>query len=57
MIPLFTFTKDSVVNDEGYIKLGISCADVCEALDRGLSEGRIDEPSKSVLGAIDKLTT
>ena len=57
MVPLFTFAKDSMVNEEGYVKLGMSCADVCEALDRGLSEGRIDEPSKSVLGAIDKLTT
>ena len=31
--------QDSMVNEEDYVDLGLSCADVCKALDRGL-EGK-----------------
>ena len=57
MMPLLTLTQDSAVDEQGYVKLGKSCARVCQALDRGLNETRIEEPSNSVLEAIDELTT
>ena len=46
-----------MTNEQDYVDLGLSCGDVCQALDRGLNERRLDELSKSVLGAIGKLTT
>ena len=52
----FTHSQDSVVNERDYIDLGLSCADVCQALDRGLKGKRSDELGKSVLEAIQRLT-
>ena len=46
-----------MVNDQDYVELGLSCADVCQALDRGLKAGQPNELSESMLGAIVKLTT
>lgn len=46
-----------MINDEEYFDLGIACADVCNALDRGINGRRLDELSQSVLMAIEKLTT
>ena len=44
-------------NKDGYIDLGLSCADVCEALDRGLIGKRSDKLSKPMQKAIEKLAT
>ena len=60
--PLVTNTRlrliqDSMTNERDYVDLGLSCGDVCQILDRGLSGRRLEELSKSVLGAIEKLTT
>ena len=46
-----------MVNEEDYVDLGLSCADVCKALDRGLEGKQLDELSPSVLEAINQLTT
>ena len=46
-----------MVNDNDYIELGLACADVCKALDRGMSGRRVDELSQSVFEAIGQLTT
>ena len=44
--------------DEGdYVALGLECADICQALERGLIGRELDELSQSVLGAIDHLTS
>jgi hypothetical protein len=32
----FTFIQDSMANEQDYVDLGLNCADVCKALDRGL---------------------
>ena len=45
-----------MVNKPDYVELGLTCANVCEALNRGMEGRRADELSKSVLGAIEKLT-
>ena len=44
--------QDSIANGEDYIDLGLSCAEICQTLDRGLNERRLDELSRSVLAAI-----
>ena len=46
-----------MTNERDYVELGISCGDICQALDRGLNGRRLDDLSQSVLGAIGKLTT
>ena len=49
--------QDTMVNDKDYVDLGMACADVCQALDRGLKGRRLDQLSQSVLCAINQLTT
>jgi len=46
-----------MVNKRDYVDLGLACADVCGALDRGVSGKRLDELSRSVCEAIGQLTT
>ena len=46
-----------MVNEQDYTELGLSCADVCQVLDRGLNGRRLDDLNQSVLIAIGKLTT
>ena len=50
-------SQESMVNEEVCVDLGLSCADVCKVLDRGLKGRRLDELSQSVLEAIQQLTT
>jgi len=40
-----------------YVELGLFCARVCRALDGGAGGGRVDELNRSVLEAINQLTT
>ena len=42
---------------DDFVDLGLSCADVCEALDRVLNRRRSDRLTESVQTAIEKLTT
>jgi hypothetical protein len=44
-------------NQQDCVDLGLSCADVCKALDRGLKGRRLDELSQSVFEGIQQLTT
>jgi hypothetical protein len=48
--------QESVVNEQDCVDLGLSCADVCKALNRGLKGRRLDELSQSLLEAIQQLT-
>ena len=45
-----------MVNKEDYVDLGLACADVCKALDRGMNGRRVDQLSQSVFEAIGQLT-
>ena len=45
-----------MMNEQDCVELGLSCADVCKALDRGLKGRRLDELSPSVLEAIQQFT-
>ena len=49
--------QDSMMNKIDWVELGVACADVCRALDRGLNGRRVDELSQSVFEAIGQLTT
>ena len=56
-LPGFTCKQDSMVNEIDYVELGLACADVCKALDRGMKGRRADELSQSVNEVIAQLTT
>ena len=53
----FTRSQDTMVNERDYVELGMSCVDICEALERGLGDKKLDDLSKSVCDAINQLTT
>lgn len=46
-----------MANKIDYVELGLACAYVCKALERGTNGKRADELSPSVLDAIAQLTT
>ena len=46
-----------MTNRSDYVDLGLACAEVCKALDRGMNGRRMDELSQSVFEAIEQLTT
>ena len=52
----FTCSQEPTANEMDCVELGLSCADACQALDRGLNGRRVDELSPSVLEAIEQLT-
>ena len=45
-----------MINEADYVELGLVCADVCTALDRGLNGKRLNELNNSVCEAINQLT-
>ena len=46
-----------MVNKIDYVELGLACAGMCTALDRGVNGRRVDELGQSVFEAIGQLTT
>ena len=48
--------QESMANED-YIGLGLDCADICTALDRGTNGRKVDDLRQSVREAIDQLTT
>ena len=52
-----THRKDTMANEQDYVDLGLSCADICKALKRGMDGKSLDDLSKSVCDAIKQLTT
>ena len=51
------WTQDNMSNQGDYVDLGLACADVCTALDRGLGGKRSNDLNDSVCEAIKQLTT
>ena len=46
------------MNNQGdYVELGLTCADVCTALDQGLRGKRLEDLNGPVCKAIKQLTT
>lgn len=44
-----------MVNKQDYVELGLACADVCRALERGMGGRRLDELSLSAREAVERL--
>ena len=44
-----------MANERDYVDLGLSCADICKALERGMGGKSMDDLSKSVCDAINQL--
>ena len=54
---LLMSSQDFMANKEGYVELGLHCADICKAIDRRMNGKRLDDLSRSVCEAINQLTT
>jgi len=46
-----------MIKQADYVELGLACADVCTALERGLNGRELNDLDHSVCEAIDQLTT
>ncbi|KAF9642815.1 hypothetical protein BDM02DRAFT_3192638, partial [Thelephora ganbajun] len=54
---LLTTIRGSKFNDQDYVELGLYCADICEALDRGMNGKGLDELSQPMGETINRFTT
>ena len=52
-----TRSQDTMVNEQDYVDLGLSCANICKALERGMGGKTLNNLSQSVCDAINQLTT
>ena len=50
-----TRSQDTMANEHNYVDLGLSCADICKALERGMDEKSSDDLSESVYDAVNQL--
>ena len=46
-----------MINEMDYVELGLTCADICNALGQGMEGRPLDNLGQSVFNAITKLTT
>ena len=46
-----------MANRSDYVDLGLACADVCRALERGMNGKKLEDLSQSVCEAVNQLTT
>jgi hypothetical protein len=46
-----------MTNEQDYVDIGLSCADICKALARGMDGKSLSDLSESVCDAINQLTT
>ena len=46
-----------MVDKANCVQLGLACADVCQALGRGIDGKQADQPSQSSLRTIEQFTT
>ena len=53
----FTSNQDSMANRTDYVELGLACAEVCKALDRGMNGRQMNDLNQSSFEAIEQLTT
>ena len=44
-----------MIEEVGYVELGLTCAEVCKSLDQGMNGRRVDQLSQSTLRAIERL--
>ena len=46
-----------MLNQQECVELGLFCADICKALERGMGGKKLSDLSQSVCDAINQLTT
>ena len=46
-----------MLNELEYVELGLFCADICRALERGMDGKKLSDLSQSVCDAINQLAT
>ena len=51
-----TPSQDSMINEQDYVELGLSCVEVCRTLNRGTNGKKQGELSPAVYDAINRLT-
>ena len=52
-----TYVQDSTIVEVDCVEVGLTCAEVCQSLDRGIDGGRQKQLSQPVLEAIERLKT
>ena len=52
-----THSQDTMANEQDYVDLGLSCAEICKALERGMGGKTLGDLSQPVRDAINQLTT
>ena len=52
----FTHIQDTMINKTDYLELGLVCADVCKALQRGMNGRGMDDLGQPAREAITQLT-
>ena len=52
---MLTHSQDTMANEQDYVDLGLSCADICKALERGMGGRSLNDLSKPVCDAINQL--
>ena len=45
-----------MANNSDYVELGLACADVCNALDRGMNGKKLNDLNRSAREAMNQLT-
>lgn len=51
------FQQDFMIDNGDYVSLGLNCAEICQALDRGTNGKSLNDLNQSVHEAINQLTT
>ena len=46
-----------MINETGFVELGLACAEICQSLDRGMKAGGVYQPGSPIIEAIEQLTT
>ena len=49
-------SQDTMANEQDFVDLGLSCANICKALERGMGGKSLTDLSGSVCDAINQLT-
>ena len=57
MRPTLMFFQDSMANEQDFVDLGLHCARICKALERGLGGRTQDDLGQPVCEAINELIT
>ena len=48
--------QDSVIDEAGFVELGLACAEICRFLGREMKTGGVYQPGSPILKAIEQLT-